>query len=72
MTDITGVWLGIAIGVILGVLILTVVVLAVPPDGLTPNRLRGCELAGYSSIVLDIDKNVYCVDVEDLVRWWEE
>ena len=72
MRNVPDVWLGIAIGVILGVLVFAVVILAIPPDGLTPDRLRGCELAGHSSIVLDIDKNVYCVDVEDLMLWWEE
>ena len=64
--------LGMAVGGFLVCVILGAVTSCGPPVALNVQRLRGCELAGYSTIVYDFERTIYCADVEDLMPFWEE
>ena len=65
------VWAGICVGIMIGVFLFIGVVETTPPHGITPDRLRGCQLAGYRGIVIDSFSVIYCTNYTDFVPWVE-
>ena len=65
------VWGGIFIGIVISVILMVGLMAMLPPDGITPDRLQGCQLAGYGTVVVDYNKDVFCASYPDLVLWVE-
>ena len=56
-------------GLVVGIAITVAILIIAGPPWLTPDRIRGCQMAGYSTAVADADQDVYCAHFEDMILW---